>query len=257
MNYCRRESESGPVHLPMNVLTVRRVSAAWLQHEFSTVRVSGFVSLSFTTASEAHPLEEKLATKIVLVLPLTKFITKRQIVLEAHLSFQGLPSQVYTNYFSLEFSSQKEEERQFLYVLNIPVFIHYQGSSSDFKAQPPPNPEKVLNQKRKMSCYGSAEHLLIEIRGWFSIPFSTAFHLSAAKHVLCWVVPWLRPQWKRNRCLPGLNAQHQELLFTGPSPTAIGPPTRSLNGRCWMSPKYRKTPFSKPGRGMLLRFDTF
>lgn len=146
MNYCRRESESGPVHLPMNVLTVRRVSAAWLQHEFSTVRVSGFVSLSFTTASEAHPLEEKLATKIVLVLPLTKFITKRQIVLEAHLSFQGLPSQVYTNYFSLEFSSQKEEERQFLYVLNIPVFIHYQGSSSDFKAQPPPSPPQI--QKR-------------------------------------------------------------------------------------------------------------
>jgi len=34
---------------------------------------------------------------------------KRQTVLEAHLSLQGLPSQVYTNYFCLEFSAQKEE----------------------------------------------------------------------------------------------------------------------------------------------------
>lgn len=59
------ESKPGPVHLSMNVLTVHSISqytaetnsAAWLQHEFFSARVSGSVSLSFTPAS----LEEKVS----------------------------------------------------------------------------------------------------------------------------------------------------------------------------------------------------
>lgn len=121
------------------------IPAAWLQHEFSTVSETGFVSLSFTTTSEAHPFEDKSATKITVILPLTKFTIKGETFLEAHLSFQGLPFQVYTDYFCPEFSSQKEEER-LLCFLNMLVFTPYQGSPSDFKAQ------RRFTQKRKMSC---------------------------------------------------------------------------------------------------------
>lgn len=69
MNAGATESKPGPVHLSMNVLTVHSISqyttetnsAAWLQHEFFSARVSESVSLSFTPAS----LEEKSAMKVI------------------------------------------------------------------------------------------------------------------------------------------------------------------------------------------------
>lgn len=66
-----------------------------------------------------------------------RFMIKTQTVLEAPQLFQEFPSQVYTNYFCLEFSAQKEEE-WLLYFHNILVFTYYQGSPSDFKAQKEP-----------------------------------------------------------------------------------------------------------------------
>lgn len=111
MNAGVTESKAGPVHVSMNVLTVHSISqytadtnsAAWLQHEFFSARVSGSVSLSFTLALEVHPLEEKSAMKITFFSP-TKLMIKIQTVLEAHVSSQRFPPQVHTCYFCSEFS---------------------------------------------------------------------------------------------------------------------------------------------------------
>lgn len=73
MNAGVTESKAGPVHVSMNVLTVHSISqytaetnsAAWLQHEFFSARVSGSVSLFYTPALEIHPLGEKSAMKII------------------------------------------------------------------------------------------------------------------------------------------------------------------------------------------------
>lgn len=101
-------------------------------------------------------------------------MVKTQTVLEAHQLFQGLPSQVYTSYVCLEFSAQKEKER-LLYFHNILVFIHNQGSPSDFKAQKESQAlqsekEDVLLWLQRASSY--------RIKGLVPCSFFHRFHTS-------------------------------------------------------------------------------